>query len=222
MPDTSKYHLDYSPQSYWGGPEERLARIKGANRRHLFEQAIQQGRLHTIPKVLFGESISPELGKSLASMNFQNMGGESLPPLRPHEIEIARVVFDSTTADVVSFRARKSGGRIHYSVTDEYENQWSKTTPRTSIKPLTMEQLIKMINNASYPDESSVDGSVGVFDIWYMSFQESDDDAEEFLDSYRVLSPYYPEITQWFRDSEREWLDDRSSDSQDQSQDDES
>jgi hypothetical protein len=222
MPDASKYHLDFSPKSYWDVPEERQARIKGASRRRVVEQAIKKGRYDEIPPQLLGESLSRELSQLLGSMDLQNMGGEYLPPLRTHEIEIARVVFDSTSADVTSFRARKSGGRIHYSVTDEYENLWSETKPRTSTKPISLRKLIDMINQATYEDDDSIDRTCGVFDKWLMPLYQGEAEPDDFLDSFHVSSPYYPEITRWFRDSLRERLDDWSSDSKDQSQDDES
>jgi hypothetical protein len=75
------------------------------------------------------------------------MGGEYLPKLAEEEIEIARVVLASTTQDVISIRAQRRGKRIYYRVVDEYETDY-KLKPGWSLKPLTLRQLISLIDGA--------------------------------------------------------------------------
>ena len=77
------------------------------------------------------------------------MGGEYLPDLLPDEVEIARATLKSTTMDVISVRARPTKHRIIYRIVDEYydENLFHyHLIQKTSIRPLTMRQLIALID----------------------------------------------------------------------------
>ena len=56
------------------------------------------------------------------------MGGEYLPPVKKGEVEIARISLESVSGDQISVRARRSGGRISYSIVDEYGNYYMDTT----------------------------------------------------------------------------------------------
>ena len=77
------------------------------------------------------------------------MGGEYLPDCQPTEVEIARVELESTTADVISIRARRlsSDKLIHYRVVDEY-NTTFEIAPKSSKEPLTHDELIELIESA--------------------------------------------------------------------------
>ena len=76
------------------------------------------------------------------------MGGEYLPDLKTGEIEIARITLKSTTLDVISIRARKSSARISYRMVDEYGEHEYALAIKSSKEPLTLQQVIKLIDSA--------------------------------------------------------------------------
>jgi hypothetical protein len=51
------------------------------------------------------------------------MSGEYLPDFEGDEVEIARVTLASATGDIISIRGRHEGGRIHYRIVDEYDDE---------------------------------------------------------------------------------------------------
>lgn len=51
--------------------------------------------------------------------------GEYLPTLEKGEIEFARMTLASTTGDVISLRIKKSRGKFHINIFDEYDTQFS-------------------------------------------------------------------------------------------------
>ena len=78
-------------------------------------------------------------------------GGEYLPDLLPREVEIVRVTLKSVTMDVISIRARWTKDRIKYRIVDEYWDDSSfdyHLIQKTSVKPLAMRQLIRIIDSA--------------------------------------------------------------------------
>ena len=71
------------------------------------------------------------------------MGGEYLARKSNQEVEIARITIASTTCDVTAVYARRGKNRIHYRVVDEYEGMTlNEVHQRTSVKPLTLRQLV--------------------------------------------------------------------------------
>jgi hypothetical protein len=107
------------------------------------------------------------------------MSGEYLPTVDGREVEIARIHIQSTTGDVTSVYARLFGGRIAYRVVDEYEGDTlSDPTTRTSMKALTMGQLIDF-----FP---------GAWDLYVCLDCNFDDDLEGKLDFFKGESEYYP------------------------------
>jgi hypothetical protein len=82
----------------------------------------------------------------LAAMRPSWMAGEYLPDYLPGEVEIARVVLESVTQDVVSIRARRRGSerRIVYRVVDEFASEFD-FSPRSSRQPLCHDELARLI-----------------------------------------------------------------------------
>jgi len=75
------------------------------------------------------------------------MDGEYLPDYLPGEVEIARIVLESVTQDVVSIRARRRGSerRIVYRVVDEFGSEFD-FSPRSSRRPLSHGRLARLID----------------------------------------------------------------------------
>ena len=75
------------------------------------------------------------------------MDGEYLPDYLPGEVEIARIVLESVTQDVVSIRARRRGSvrRIVYRVVDQFGSEFD-FSPRSSRRPLSHGRLARLID----------------------------------------------------------------------------
>lgn len=122
------------------------------------------------------------------------MGGEYLPSFGGDEIEIARIVMASVTQDVISIRARRQGKRIFYRVADEYESTFmlSKTW---SIKPLTLRELISLIDGSNQADDTKATGLVFSILDWNIETTGEPEEMRRFIavssGLYRELGPYY-------------------------------
>ncbi|MBK8907476.1 MAG: hypothetical protein IPM60_06145 [Rhodospirillales bacterium] len=203
MPDLAKFDMNYRPPSYWG--PQTLSRkaestIKGELRKAAVMVFCDQG---PVDARFFAESLPEEQRVAIGSCHPWLMGGEYLPDLRPDEVEIARVVMKSTTMDVVSIRARKAGRRIRYSIVDEYEEEGCReyvVSPRTSTRPLTLKQLIKMMDGAVD------DGLVG--SCRNANYMESEKvRPHEYYDFETASSAFYPKLAAWYDARNQEWLE---------------
>ena len=72
---------------------------------------------------------------------------ETLPALDQEEVEIVMIGMASTLGDVISVRAKKDGGRITYSVVDEYDNEeyGYYCGPESSSLPLTFNGITDLL-----------------------------------------------------------------------------
>jgi len=123
--------------TYWGGGEkEQLAK-----------------RLETYD----GISIDYEAArKNFYGLRPHLRSGADLPALRTTEVEIACLRLAATIhEEVTSIRARRVGNRIAYRVVDEVltpEGYTLEIMPRSSRQPITLGQLISLIDNAKICD----------------------------------------------------------------------
>jgi len=128
------------------------------------------------------------------------VNGRNLPDLYPNEVEIARVVLNSTTMDVKSIRARRGKSRIYYRIVDEYPEYGDQfyLTKKSSIKPLTFEELTNMIENA-------IEGGLvgGYRDSNYNVGCCTPDEIFDFANAFSV---YYKELSSWYDEINYEWL----------------
>ena len=135
------------------------------------------------------------------------MGGEYLPDYLPGEVEIARLVLDSVTRDVISFRARRrrGGRRILYRVVDEYPDDNGPWTcrPASSAGPLPLSGLIQLIDGARSPDFL---GEVGSLPLLYLEHQEGCE-PDELLAFVTVESDFYPDLTAYYQEKVRWWIE---------------
>src|SRR5262245_30682539 len=112
MPDTSKYNLQYRPDSYFESSDPMkviLSRVMGQERRSMLKAFAEEDGLEEINEGLFKEVLSPPERFYVGALHPMFMGGEYLPALAQNQIEIARVSLKSTTADVISIRAQRRG-----------------------------------------------------------------------------------------------------------------
>jgi hypothetical protein len=135
----------YRPSSYFWAREHGISLIsdiKGAQRRKLYQAALQSDCRQPLDPVLLQHQLAQDERRYWGRMHPAFMGGEYLPTRRPGEVEIARITIASTTQDVTCVYARAVGQRIHYRLVDEYGSATlGGRAHRTSVRPLTLEEL---------------------------------------------------------------------------------
>jgi hypothetical protein len=198
MPSPDDYELSFRPRSYWG--PQTLAthfgsKIKGELRRL---DAVSGVEIDANPNIL-GEALSEDERAAVGAIHPWFMGGEYLPDLLRNEVEIARVIYKSTTMDVTSIRARQMRNRITYRIVDEYEFTSYDLNTKSSNKPLTLKQVIDLI-------EFATEGGL-VGEPRELNYLEGGMDAEDIYDFASVSSQFYAELSNWYDESNSEWLE---------------
>ena len=86
-------------------------------------------------------------GQNRREMARDFIAGEYLPDYKTGEVEIARVVMQTSTQDVFTVRARRvsPGGRFTYRVADEYNATYVPGI-KSSRGPLSLAQLVSLID----------------------------------------------------------------------------
>ena len=148
--------LDAAPASYWddASPLDAIVRnITGQNRRALVRDLAGGGPLGALGPVeegLLADTLHEDDRLALGRLQPSFLGGEYLPDYATGEAEIARIVLDSVTQDVIAVRARRArvGGRLRYRVVDEYGATFDLQV-RSSERPLTLRQLVQLIETAT-------------------------------------------------------------------------
>jgi hypothetical protein len=143
-----------------------------------------------------------------AKPNKKAVAAGYLPDLEPGEVEIARIEMLSTLSDVISLRAqRDADGRIHHRFCDEYpeDEKVYEFSPVVSDEPLSFGEVADLLDNArcsdAYEDEPRV-----IWGILQMNRDNGLDDQEQLEGFVRVVSPFYPQLTEYFRWRTRQWL----------------
>ena len=174
--------LRYRPKDYFGRHDLQttlLTRVKGTMRRRALRDALEAGQITEVPESIKSAALSDVTRQFAGSLHPAYMGGEYLPTALESEIEIARIRIDSTTGDVTSLYARLVGQRIAYRIVDEYGGDTlSEPTQRSSLKPLTMGQMIDFFLNAW-----------DLFDCLDANFEG---DQERMLGFFEGESEFYP------------------------------
>ena len=145
--------LKYRPGSYFWARKLGIglvSDVKGAERRKLITQMIETDDHELLTPELLLHALPQNLREAQGRFHPTMMGGEYLPNRKEGEVEIARITIASTTQDVICVYARQLGKRIHYRVVDEYEDEAQRAKRRrTSIRPLTLEQLVNFFLGGS-------------------------------------------------------------------------
>lgn len=140
----------WRPASYFWAEDLGIklsSSIKGAERRRLYERGLVDGS--ALPAFLAEDALSFEDRQRWGALHPQHLGGEFLPDRRAREVEIARIVIDSTTQDVTCVYAKQGANRIGYRVVDEYAGATlSGPDRRSSRQPLTLQALLEFFLGA--------------------------------------------------------------------------
>ena len=131
------------------------------------------------------------------------MGGEYLPDVDSGEIEIARIILQSTLMDVISVRAQWRSGRYHYRIVDEYKSTFD-ISRESSSKPLTLGQLIDLLQSSSCPDSTYPCGMVERF--WEAEREHGMESLEDNVNFVSIESDFYPKLADWYDQRSEEWI----------------
>jgi hypothetical protein len=181
---------DFRPKSYWRLSDPLgaiLVNVKGTRRRQMIRDYWEAGAVGELEEGLLLDRLSEEDRAGLGKIHPTFMGGEYLPDYAEGEVEIARIELESTTADVISVRARKDCERIKYSIVDEYETEFN-VSPSHSDKPLTLAELIGLIDGAEE------EGSLGIYYTQTNYSGRSIEELDEIRHFTRVESAFYPQL----------------------------
>lgn len=210
MTARSDIDLKYRPNSYFWAKQHGIALtsdIKGAERRKLFERALEAGVDDLVGEELLRHELPEDQRQAQGRIHPAFMGGEYLPSTRGEEVEIARITIASTTQDVTCVYARQVGRRIHYRVVDEYNGDTlSGSGKRTSTRPLTLKQLTDFFLS-SWDLVSCLDAN-----FEYDGYPR--DEVHEFI--VDASSSFYSEFGRLVHERVDQWLDTLPSNEDDQ------
>ena len=179
----------YRPRTYWPGAWTTELSTTLASTNRWFKQGL-------------APNSAPLFGASPASLD----AGRYLPALEDGDVEIARVELASTLGDVTSVRARLGADhRIHYRIVDEYDYWPFRVTPEWSLLPLSLEELIDLIDSVRWLPGEGDDEQVGLTDAFREGLLDGDREAIELAAEFvRVDSDYYPGLRRHYElDAER-------------------
>jgi hypothetical protein len=208
---------------YWGPPSNPITAItrnvKGQLRREMIADIVSGRAADRAPDEATCQLLSevhPDLlpdeldgPNTLGPLHPWWMGGEYLPPYLPGEIEIARIVIQSTAMDVSSVRARPVDGRIHYRVVDEYPDigPFVVLEPTTSELPLTFGEIVTLIESIM-PNPKAFGHVTGQNYVEFIRDRNAGDgcDLDRMARFVTVGSPFYPQLEALFRRRAQLWL----------------
>jgi hypothetical protein len=193
--------LSFRPRSYFWAKKRGislLSDIKGANRRRLCEQSLQDEAIGQVPPILTAQTLSDEERRFIGRLHPGFMGGEYLPNTRGNEVEIARITIASTTQDVTCVYARSVRNRLSYRIVDEYNGDTlSGPDHCTSLQPLTMGELLDFFLNGW--------DLLGCLDYNFSEYGYPRDEIHNFI--VDASSSFYAEFEQAIYNRIDKWLD---------------
>jgi len=202
---------DFRPESYWSSPDPLsliLSHVKGSNRRQMIRDYWNAGVLKELDDDLLKDTLTEAERNRIGRIHPSFMGGEYLPEFKVGEEEIVRIELASTTADVISLRARPVPGRIAWRVVDEYPNNGEYTiAPETSIGPLTLAELIRLLDEGSYT--GGFEG--GLVLVWNnINLDCGGGDASDLRNFTSVESLLYPDLSTHCENVFDDWEEEKS------------
>ena len=147
MPELSTQAIDlaYRPETYFWAYDNKItlsSDIKGSRRKALYERAILNGDVEFANTLIAEPTLTSEARRFQGGFHPSWMGGEYLPDRENQEVEIARITIASTTQDVTCIYAKRGATRIYYRVVDEYDGMTLDESTRSSIQPLTLNEVV--------------------------------------------------------------------------------
>jgi hypothetical protein len=197
-----KINYKFRPVSYWIDKDvlQALLRdVKGAARRKMIKACWASGDFDVLDEKLLEPKLSEQEREALGRIHPSFMGGEYLSDLEDGETEIARIDLSSTTFDVISIRARASGGYIQYSVVDEYDTKFN-LADEEGYDPFTLSELIDFIDNTD--EEGGCYSGLALSSNNSNAEEMSRDELSGFT---TITSEIYPELETHYAHVFQEW-----------------
>jgi hypothetical protein len=119
-------------------------------------------------------------------------------------VTIATVSLDSQIETVIEIWARRKGSKIRYGIAHESGTRF-KFHPRGAVEPLSLGELIDLINSVEGVYEDSKGLTSSFRDA--MLADGDDDDPSALLDSVSVESEFYPELKVYYVEEAIDWLE---------------
>jgi hypothetical protein len=186
--------LDWRPRSYWDHADPVAAivvNVKGTVRRRILRKALEGSAPEPPVDPLLPDELSTEDRDAWGRFHPSCMGGEYLPGYLPGEVEIARIVYQSTLGDVVSLRAHRSAdAQIHYRVVDDMElgEHTYSFSPQASIQPLSLGEVFQLL----WTLQMSLDEGQPCMQATLRWALENADDPASYANFMTVESVFYP------------------------------
>lgn len=204
----SGFDYGYRPASYFHHLDPStlvVASILGEERRKDVQERLASGNFDPLVwgDWLTESKLDDSIRQLIGQAHPRFMGGEYLPQLGSDEIEIARIVLASVTQDVKSIRARRVGKRINYRIVDEYDSTF-KMARKSSAKPLSLMELIELIDGSDQEGDEMAGGLVFSPIAWHI---ESTGEPEQMRDFVAVSSSFYPELESHYEVAIKRYLD---------------
>jgi hypothetical protein len=205
---TPPVSLDWRPRSYWDLTDPVsaiLVNVKGDVRRRILQAALEGTAPLASTDRLMREALPDDERAAWGGVHPNCLGGEYLPAYLPGETEIARIVLESVTRDVISIRARRrrGGTRLFYRVVDEYPDLYAfRFTPRSSAEPLTLAAMLEFIWTLRIDEE---DGGEGFCRACIRMNIEGGSDVEAMATFITVESLVYPDLGRLAGERLRAW-----------------
>ena len=161
---------------------------------------IENNDFNSLSEFLLKDNLSQDERNNWGRIHPSMMGGEYLPDLEEHEIEIARISIASVTYDQVSIRAKRDGDMICYSVIDEYSDLDMIFYPaiEKSKSPLTYGEMISLIQETPFAGYES-DYAGLVMAVWMSeSIVHDVKPPDQDPDFVRVTSEFYPLLGDYY------------------------
>jgi hypothetical protein len=203
-----EFNLDYRPPFYFGPQDLKdfyNSRILGQIRRNIVSETIDKSNV----SASFREnSLDQNLRDALGQIHPSMMGGEYLPQYLRSEIELCRVILNSTTMDVTSLRVRKQKHRYAYRIVDEYSNKFI-ITKKTSTKPLSMREITQILDTSReiLYDTGEEMEYVGLIKPVIEYMKQDGCKKEESIDFVTVESTFYPELFAYYEQQKEIWFE---------------
>jgi len=111
--------------------------------------------------------------------------------------------------EVTSIRARRVGSRIAYRIVEEVltpEGYTFGIKPRSSLQPLSLGQLVNLIDNARIHDpDGNVESTGLVLPHWEYEFNEQQSEIKSIKASIDICSVFYEQLQIYYDQVFPEW-----------------
>jgi len=204
--ENGTFDLDFRPKSYWVYANARQQLKAGQTR-------VDDGELlGLLDDVVSDEEQSGGMSASAElDMLTAFLGRLNHPARGGGAVEIAHIQMFNPGCDYISVLAEWRDGRIHYQVVDPYPYYWTyRCTPESSERPLTLGELIELIDTAEQVSagSDSVESRGLVFGILEQNLDGGvDNELRSFI---RVSSPFYDDLEVWYALACSEWCREHS------------